>query len=75
MLRLINLFFCFVFFASSCQKGKVTEYTQYLNHNDTDFPEAKATCNSILAIPLYPEIKKNDQEYVIEKIKEFFDDI
>ena len=44
MLRLTNLFFCIVFFVSSCQKGKITKYTEYLNHNDTVKYVGKEQC-------------------------------
>ena len=42
-----------------------------LNYKVGDFPEAENACNTSLAIPIYPELTKQQQEYVVLKIKEF----
>ena len=44
MFRLISIYCCFVFFVSSCQKGKISEYSEYLNHNDTVKYVGKEQC-------------------------------
>ena len=44
MFRLISIFCCFVFFVTSCQKGKISEYSEYLNHNDTVKYVGKEQC-------------------------------
>lgn len=42
-----------------------------LNHKAGDFPEAENASNTSLAIPIYPELTKQQQEFVVQKIKEF----
>ncbi|GIK59995.1 MAG: DegT/DnrJ/EryC1/StrS family aminotransferase [Ignavibacteriota bacterium] len=42
-----------------------------LNHKAGDFPEAENASNTSLAIPIYPELTKDQQEFVVQKIKEF----
>jgi len=42
-----------------------------LNYENGDFPESENACKTSLAIPIYPELTKEQQEYVVQKIKEF----
>nr|MCU0406739.1 DegT/DnrJ/EryC1/StrS family aminotransferase [Ignavibacteriaceae bacterium] len=42
-----------------------------LNYNIGDFPESEKASDTSLAIPIYPELTKEQQEYVVQKIKEF----
>jgi len=42
-----------------------------LNHKKGDFPESEKASETSLAIPIYPELSKEQQEYVVQKIKEF----
>ncbi|HSW54425.1 MAG TPA: DegT/DnrJ/EryC1/StrS family aminotransferase [Ignavibacteriaceae bacterium] len=42
-----------------------------LNHKKGDFPESEKASDTSLAIPIYPELSKEHQEYVVQKIKEF----
>jgi dTDP-4-amino-4,6-dideoxygalactose transaminase len=42
-----------------------------LNYKVGDFPESEKASNTSLAIPIYPELIKEQQEYVVLKIKEF----
>lgn len=42
-----------------------------LNYKDGDFPESEKASNTSLALPIYPELTKEQQEYVVLKIKEF----
>jgi dTDP-4-amino-4,6-dideoxygalactose transaminase len=42
-----------------------------LNYNEGDFPIAESASSTSLAIPVYPELKKEQQEYIVNKIKEF----
>jgi dTDP-4-amino-4,6-dideoxygalactose transaminase len=45
---------------------------QYLNHKPSDFPVSFQYQSEILSLPMYPEIKKEEIEYVVSKIKDFF---
>lgn len=42
-----------------------------LCHKKGDFPEAEMASETSLAIPIYPELTKEQQEFVVHKIKEF----
>lgn len=42
-----------------------------LNHKKGDFPQSEKASQTSLAIPIYPELSKEQQEYVVQKIKEF----
>jgi len=42
-----------------------------LNHKKGNFPEAEKACNTSLALPVFPELTKEQQEFVVQKIKEF----
>ena len=44
---------------------------KYLNHNPKDFPIAFDYKNQILSLPIFPEITKNQIDYVVCNIKEF----
>ena len=46
-------------------------YTR-LNCSIESFPNAIKVCNSILQIPLYPELTQDNQNYIVNSIKEFF---
>lgn len=45
---------------------------QSLGYKKGDFPTTEKLSNEILSIPLYPEITKKQQDYVIRQLKEFF---
>jgi len=42
-----------------------------LNHKVGDFPEAEKASLTCLALPVYPELTHEQQEFVVQKIKEF----
>lgn len=42
-----------------------------LNHKVGDFPVAENASNTSLALPVYPELKNEQQEFVVQKISEF----
>jgi dTDP-4-amino-4,6-dideoxygalactose transaminase len=41
----------------------------YLGYKKGDFPEAEKASDETLAIPMYPELKKEEQEFIVETIK------
>jgi dTDP-4-amino-4,6-dideoxygalactose transaminase len=43
-----------------------------LGHESGDFPEAERAADEALAIPIYPELAPNAQEYVVETISSFY---
>ena len=43
-----------------------------LGYKKGDFPITEKLANEILTLPIYPELKKEELIYIVEKIKEFF---
>jgi dTDP-4-amino-4,6-dideoxygalactose transaminase len=46
---------------------------EYLGYKPGDFPEAERAARESLALPIYPEISREAQQYVINCVAEFFD--
>ena len=44
----------------------------YLRHKRGDFPETEAAADETLALPVFPEISREAQSYVVDSIAEFF---
>lgn len=44
----------------------------FLGYNKGDSPAAEKASKEVLSLPVYPELEKEEREYVVEKIKEFF---
>ncbi len=44
----------------------------YLGYKKGDFPEAEKAANQTLAIPIYPELSREQQNYVLDAIAEFY---
>jgi dTDP-4-amino-4,6-dideoxygalactose transaminase len=44
----------------------------YLGYNQGDFPVAEHAAEHTLALPVYPEITEEKQQYVVDRIKEFY---
>ncbi len=45
-------------------------FTNY--NNQVDFPVTENLCSRILALPIFPTLTTQHQEYIIENIKDFF---
>ncbi len=43
----------------------------FLGYKKGDFPAAEKASKEVLSLPIYPELRKEEREYVVEKICEF----
>ena len=48
------------------------ECFSYLNCNDSDYPVANQLADTVLSLPIYPELSKEQIEYVVQTIKKFY---
>ena len=48
------------------------ECFNYLGYSKGDFPESESAADQTLALPIYPELTNDQQEYVVLSIKAFF---
>ena len=37
-----------------------------------DFPETERACREVLALPIYPGLTMEEQDYVVENVRRFF---
>jgi dTDP-4-amino-4,6-dideoxygalactose transaminase len=44
------------------------ECFKYLGHNEGDFPESERACREVLALPVYPELPKEQVDYVAKEL-------
>jgi len=45
----------------------------YLGYKEGDLPETEKATTEVLALPIYPELGNDQQEYVVASIKEFYE--
>ena len=48
------------------------ECFKYLEYKEGDFPVSEDASKHVLAIPMYPELSEDKQEYVVQKITQFY---
>jgi dTDP-4-amino-4,6-dideoxygalactose transaminase len=44
----------------------------YLKHEPEDFPHSQRAAEEVLALPIYPELTREQREYVVRQIEAFF---
>jgi dTDP-4-amino-4,6-dideoxygalactose transaminase len=44
---------------------------KYLGYKTGDFPEAEKAAKQIFTLPIYPELTKEEKDYIIQSVKEF----
>ena len=45
----------------------------YLGYKEGDFPETEKATTEVLALPIFPELVNDQQEYIVASIKEFYE--
>jgi dTDP-4-amino-4,6-dideoxygalactose transaminase len=48
------------------------ECLHFLGHRPGDFPVAEKACRELLALPVYPELTRDQQQYVVQMVAEWF---
>lgn len=46
---------------------------EYLGYKEGDFPVTEQATHEVLSLPMYPELKEEDQKYVIKILKAFYE--
>lgn len=48
------------------------ECFSHFGYKEGDFPEAEKAADTSLALPVYPELKRAEKDYIVRTVKEFF---
>jgi dTDP-4-amino-4,6-dideoxygalactose transaminase len=43
-----------------------------LGYKEGDLPETEKAALEVISLPMFPELKTEQQQYVVEKIREFY---
>jgi dTDP-4-amino-4,6-dideoxygalactose transaminase len=49
------------------------ELTNTLGYHEGDFHEAEQACRKLLALPIYPELNEDQQHYVVQAVRKWFE--
>jgi dTDP-4-amino-4,6-dideoxygalactose transaminase len=44
----------------------------YLGYRETDFPVTTSLCKEVLSLPMHPEMEKDQLDYIIHNVLDFF---
>ena len=44
----------------------------YLGYGEGDLPESERAAREVLALPMFPELSEDEQQWVVESIAEFY---
>jgi dTDP-4-amino-4,6-dideoxygalactose transaminase len=44
----------------------------YLGYKEGDFPETEKACKEVLAVPVYPELATQHQDFIVSSISRFY---
>lgn len=63
---------CAIYYPVPLHMQECFQYLK-LSYNEGDFPVSEKASSETLALPVYPELEKGQQEYVVDTIKKYFD--
>lgn len=47
---------------------------RFLHYKKGDFPVAEKVCDEVVALPLFSQLKDEEVDYVVEKVREFYEE-
>ena len=50
---------------------KQRAFSSFLNH-DVEYPKSSLLCNTVLSLPMHTHLKQEEQEYIVQHVKSFF---